>query len=232
VLVSGTRTGWLALVGIPLDSKPGRAPPVTINHASGKSDVVYFPIGDKRYESENLVIKSDWVDLTEEEVARYVAEREHLEEVLRTYSERAPASLLLASPCRGNPSSTFGLSRFFNGQPRNPHSGMDIAARVDTPVVAAGRGQVVDVGEYFLLGKTVIVNHGRGFMTLYAHLGEIAVTARDRVKPGRNIGKVGTTGRVTGPHLHFAVYLNTTAVDPSFFLSRNYRVSPIASIRI
>jgi murein DD-endopeptidase MepM/ murein hydrolase activator NlpD len=141
--------------------------------------------------------------------------------------------LLLAPPCHGNASSTFGLSRSFNGRPRNPHSGMDIAAPVETPIAAAGRGEIIDVGEYFLLGKTVMINHGRGFMTLYAHLSEIAVKARKRVKPGQSIGKVGITGRVTGPHLHFAVYLNTAAVDPGFFLPRNYRVAPpLSAIRI
>jgi murein DD-endopeptidase MepM/ murein hydrolase activator NlpD len=226
VLVGGDRNRWLALIGIPLDSKPGRSPPVTVERASGKSATVYFTIADKRYESENLMIKSDWVDLSETELARYDAEREHLEEVLRYYSEAAPASLQLAAPCRGNPSSTFGLVRSFNGQPRNPHTGMDIAAPVDTPVVSAGYGRVVDVGDYFLLGRTVTVNHGRGFMTLYAHLNEIEVSARKRIRPGQRIGKVGTTGRVTGPHLHFAVYLNATAVDPLLFISRSYRAAP------
>jgi murein DD-endopeptidase MepM/ murein hydrolase activator NlpD len=226
VLVSGDRNGWLALIGIPLDSKPGRSPPVTIERASGKSASVYFTITDKRYDSENLLIKSDWVDLTETEVARYDAEREHLEDVLRLYSESAPASLLLAAPCRGNPSSTFGLVRSFNGRPRNPHTGLDIAAPVDTAVVSAGYGRVADIGDYFLLGRTVTVNHGRGFMTLCAHLSEIEVNPRKRIKPGQRIGKVGTTGRVTGPHLHFAVYLNATAVDPRFFLSGSYRTAP------
>jgi hypothetical protein len=226
VLVSGNRNGWLALIGIPLDSKPGLAPPVFINRASGKSGLAYFTIADRRYDSESLMVKSDWVDLTGTEAARCEAEREHLEHVLRIYSESSPASLLLAPPCRGNASSTFGLSRFFNGQPRNAHSGMDIAAPVDTSVVAAGHGQIIDIGEYFLLGRTVMINHGRGFMTLYAHLSEIAVKSRKRVKPGQSIGKVGITGRVTGPHLHFAVYLNTAAVDPRFFLPRNFRVAP------
>jgi len=233
VLVSGNRDGWFALIGIPLDSKPGLAPPVFINRASGKSGLAYFTIAERRYDSESLMVKSGWVDLTETEAARCEAERKHLEQVLRIYSEPAPASLLLAPPCRGNASSTFGLSRFFNGQPRNPHTGMDIAAPVDTSVVAAGHGQIIDIGEYFLLGRTVMINHGRGFMTLYAHLSEIAVKSRKRVKPGQSIGKVGITGRVTGPHLHFAVYLNTAAIDPRFFLPRNYRVAPpVSAIRI
>jgi murein DD-endopeptidase MepM/ murein hydrolase activator NlpD len=233
VLVSGNRDGWFALIGIPLDSKPGLAPPVFINRASAKSGLAYFTIAERRYDSESLMVKSGWVDLTETEAARCEAEREHLEQVLRIYSEPAPASLLLAPPCRGNASSTFGLSRFFNGQPRNPHTGMDIAAPVDTSVVAAGHGQIVDIGEYFLLGRTVMINHGRGFMTLYAHLSEIAVKSRKRVKPGQRIGKVGISGRVTGPHLHFAVYLNTAAIDPRFFLPRNYRVAPpVSAIRI
>src|SRR5258708_4020031 len=96
VLVSGNRNGWLALIGIPLESKPGLSPPVFINRASGKSGLAYFTIADRRYDSESLMVKSDWVDLTGTEATRCQAERGHLERVLRHYSESAPASLLLA----------------------------------------------------------------------------------------------------------------------------------------
>jgi hypothetical protein len=218
VLVSGNQSGWLAIVGIPLDSRPGRAPPVTIQRATGTPRVVHFTIGDKQYDSQYLTIKSDQVDPGPMELARYEVEHAHTQGVLRTYSDSAPASLLLAPPCQGIRSRTFGMMRFFNGQPRGPHNGMDIAAEVGTPVFAAGRGQILDIGNYVFSGTTVMINHGRGFITLYAHLGRIDVKPRKRVTAGQRIGTVGLTGRTTGPHLHFGVYLNAAAVDPGLFL--------------
>ena len=218
VLVLGDPSGWLGVVGIPLDAKPGRAAPVTIWHATDKLRVANFTIGDKRYDSEYLTIKSDQVELTPMDLARYEAERTHIQGVLRNYSDSAPASLRLTAPCQGPRSSTFGVLRFFNGEARGPHTGMDIAAEVGKPVVAAGAGEIIDIGDYFFSGKTVMINHGRGFITLYAHLDQTNVRKRKRVAAGQLIGKVGITGRVTGPHLHFAVYLNAAAVDPGLFL--------------
>ena len=218
VLVSGNQSGWLAMVGIPLDSKPGRAPPVSIQHAAGTPRVIHFTISDKHYDSEYLTIKSDHTDPGPMDLARYEAERAHTQSVLRIYSDSAPASLLLTPPCQGIRSRTFGMMRFLNGQPRGPHNGMDVAAEVGTPVVAAGSGEIIDIGDYFFSGATVMINHGRGFITFYAHLAQIDVKLRKRVKAGQRIGKVGITGRTTGPHLHFGVYLNAAAVDPGLFL--------------
>jgi murein DD-endopeptidase MepM/ murein hydrolase activator NlpD len=95
---------------------------------------------------------------------------------------------------------------------------MDIAAPAGTPVVAANAGRVIDTGEYLFLGRTIVLDHGQGFLSLYAHLKAIDTTVAQAVSAGSRIGKVGTTGRVTGPHLHFSVYLNAVAVDPAFFL--------------
>jgi murein DD-endopeptidase MepM/ murein hydrolase activator NlpD len=95
---------------------------------------------------------------------------------------------------------------------------VDIAAPKGTPVIAAAAGQVLDVGDYFFSGNTVIVDHGSGFLTLYAHLSEVVARWRDPVVRGQLIGKVGSTGRVTGPHLHFTVFLNGVAVNPALFL--------------
>lgn len=218
VLVLGDQWGWLAIVGIPLDSKPGPAPALTIQYAAGKPRFTHFTISDKHYDAEYLTIKSDQVDLTPMDHARSEAERTHTQSVLRVYSNSAPASLLLTPPCLGIRSSTFGLMRFFNGEPRGPHNGTDIAAKVGTSVVAAASGEIIDIGDYFFSGSTVMIDHGRGFITMYAHLGKIDVKLRKRVRAGQPIGKVGITGRVTGPHLHFGVYLNAAAVDPGLFL--------------
>lgn len=230
VFVSGTQTGWFAIVGIPLDAQPGRAPPLSIHDAAGKSRVAHFTIGVKRYEAEYLTMKSDYVDLEPDDLARCEGERAHLQRVLRTYSDVSPSSLLLVPPCQGMRTSTFGVVRFFNGQARGTHNGMDIAAPTGKPVFAAASGQVIDVGDYFFSGRTVLVDHGRGFMTLYAHLSEVKTRPRKRVAAGQKIGKIGITGRATGPHLHFGVYLNAAAVDPALFLLSDPRMQRLYSM--
>jgi murein DD-endopeptidase MepM/ murein hydrolase activator NlpD len=219
VLVAGDASGWFAVVGIPLDAKVGAALPLTVERGAREPETIALEIGRKRYATQHLSVKPEQVELSPADLARHEQERAHLRGVLRTFSESAPDSLLLLQPCEGPRSDSFGKRRFFNRQPRNPHNGLDIAAPDGTPVVAAGTGNVLDVGDYFFSGKTLILDHGRGFLTLYAHLSAIDAMTGDRVAAGKRIASVGATGRVTGSHLHFSVYLNATAVDPELFIS-------------
>ena len=219
VLVAGDASGWFAVVGIPLDAKVGAALPLTVERAEREPETIALEIGRKRYATQHLSVKPEQVELSPADLARHEQERAHLRGVLRTFSESAPDSLLLLQPCEGPRSDSFGKRRFFNRQPRSPHSGLDIAAPDGTPVIAAGTGNVLDVGDYFFSGKTLILDHGRGFLTLYAHLSAIDAMTGDRVAAGKRIASVGATGRVTGSHLHFSVYLNATAVDPELFIS-------------
>jgi murein DD-endopeptidase MepM/ murein hydrolase activator NlpD len=219
VLVAGDASGWFAVVGIPLDAKVGAALPLTIERAEREPESIALEIGRKRYAIQHLSVKPEQVDLSPADLARHEQERAHLHGVLRTFSDSAPDSLLLLQPCEGQRSDSFGKRRFFNRQPRSPHNGLDIAAPVGTPVVAAGTGNVLDVGDYFFSGQTLILDHGRGFLTLYAHLSAIDANPGDRVPAGKRIASVGATGRVTGSHLHFSVYLNAAAVDPELFIS-------------
>jgi murein DD-endopeptidase MepM/ murein hydrolase activator NlpD len=219
VLVTGDASGWFAVVGIPLDAKAGAALPLTIERAERESETIALEIGRKRYAIQHLSVKPEQVELSPADLARHEQERAHLRSVLRTFSESAPDSLLLLQPCEGPRSDSFGKRRFFNGQPRSPHNGLDIAAPVGAPVVAAGTGNVLDVGDYFFSGQTLILDHGRGFLTLYAHLSAIDAKTGDRFPAGKGIANVGATGRVTGSHLHFSVYLNAAAVDPELFIS-------------
>jgi murein DD-endopeptidase MepM/ murein hydrolase activator NlpD len=218
VLVTREGDEWVALVGIALATRPGAKLEVEAELAGGGRERFEIAVAPKRYGSQHLTAPRAQVELSAEDLARYERERTHLEGVLRTFSESLPATLAMLQPVPGRRSSSFGLRRYFNGQPRSPHNGMDLAAPVGTPVIAANAGQVIDTGDYFFPGKTVILDHGQGLLSLYAHLSAIDAAVAEPVGAGVVIGKVGATGRVTGPHLHFSIYLNAVAVDPALFL--------------
>ena len=209
---------WVAVIGIPLEAREKTTLPVVVERADGTSSTTKITVGHKRYATQRLTVKPGQVDLSPADLARYEVERDHLLEVRKQFSDVAPETLRLLQPCEGKRTNTYGQRRLFNGQSRNPHNGMDISAPEGTPVIAAAEGVIVDIGDYFFSGNTVIVDHGQGFRTLYAHLSAVEVKTGDRVAAGAPIGRVGATGRVTGAHLHFSVYLNGTPVDPALFL--------------
>ncbi|HET9976048.1 MAG TPA: peptidoglycan DD-metalloendopeptidase family protein [Burkholderiaceae bacterium] len=218
VMVLARADAWVAVVGIALGADPKQRQTLAVRGADGRTREVVFALERKAYAEQRLTVAPKHVELSAEDVARYERERVHLGEMLRTFSRREPATLRLQPPTAGPRSSSFGLRRVFNGQARNPHSGMDIAAPTGTPVMSAGAGEVLDTGDYFFNGQTVIVDHGLGFLTLYCHLSAIDVARGAVVDVGTPLGKVGATGRATGPHLHLSVYLNATPVDPALFL--------------
>jgi murein DD-endopeptidase MepM/ murein hydrolase activator NlpD len=207
---------WVAVVGVPLDTKPGPLE-LVVSHA-GKTERLGFEIADKKYDVQKLKVAPSQVDLSKKDLARVETEKAKIRKALTGFSDRPPATLRLVAPVPGERSSSYGLRRFFNDQPRSPHTGMDIAAPAGTPIKAAAAGKVADVGDYFFNGNTVIIDHGSGLVTMYCHLSRTDVEAGQDVGAGETIGAVGATGRVTGAHLHFGVTLNGTMVDPALFL--------------
>ena len=216
VLVMGDPFGWTAVLGIPLSTEPG-AGTVTVRDGSGTRSLGYTVLA-KQYAEQRLKVAPKTVDLSPEDTARWERERDHLKTVMATFSSPKPASLHLAVPVPGRRSSSFGLRRVFNGQSRNPHSGMDIAAGTGTPIKAPLAGKVIDTGDYFFNGGTVWLDHGGGFLSMYCHLSKIDCKVGDAIALGQAFCKVGATGRVTGPHLHWGVMLNQTMVDPALFI--------------
>jgi murein DD-endopeptidase MepM/ murein hydrolase activator NlpD len=216
-LVLREQDQWFAVVGIGLAARPGSTVEVRVAHARGEQRHA-IRIEHKAYAEQRLKVAPGMVDLSPEDLARHERERARMNEVLRVFTETAPSSLSMVVPVSGRRTSSFGLRRIFNDQPRSPHNGMDIAAPEGAPVLAAADGRVIETGDYFFAGKKVVLDHGQGLLTLYAHLSHIDVEVGQTVTAGTPIGQVGATGRVTGAHLHFTVYLNAAAVDPALFL--------------
>lgn len=213
LVVSSDERAW-AVVGIGLDAKTG-------THEIALSDerVLTFEVTNKEYATQHLEIANKrQVNPYAKDMPRITRETARIREARDAFRDVDVTNAALIVPVSGRMSSSFGLRRIFNGEPRRPHSGMDIAAPTGTPIDAAAGGLVADVGDFFFNGKTVLIDHGQGFITMYCHLSEIGVKRGQRVAVGEEIGKVGATGRVTGAHLHFGVTLNGNAVDPALFL--------------
>ncbi|KRC77617.1 Murein DD-endopeptidase MepM [compost metagenome] len=210
---------WIAVLGIPLSVKPGQQQ-AEVTDAKGQRKVA-FTVGAKDYVAQHITLKNPrQVDPNPDDMKRI--EREMAEQSAANRGYRAgvtPSNLLLDRPVNGGRlSSPFGLRRFFNGQERNPHSGLDFAVPAGTPIKAPAAGVVVLVGDYFFNGKTVFLDHGQGFVSMFCHMSAIDVKVGDEVPRGGVVGKVGATGRATGPHLHWNVSLNDARVDPAIFI--------------
>ena len=213
VLVMNQGARWLAAVGISLDAPTGRGTVILPDGATRA-----FDIGAHAYREQRLTVEPKYVELSEEQLARVNREREIIDTALAAFRDVPLRSLNVSPPIDGPRSSSFGLRRFFNDEPRSPHKGMDIAASKGTPVHAARTGVVSATGDFYFNGNTVLIDHGQGLVTMYCHLSRVDVAVGDEVSTGQTIGAVGATGRVTGPHLHFGTYLNGNAVDPALLL--------------
>lgn len=219
VMVIRANAGWAAVVGIPLSGRVGEHSLQV--KAANKTTTVNFSVRDKQYATQHLTIKDQRkVEPNAEDLRRIDQETAEIKAALSHWSDAAEVPLDLVLPVTGPASDSFGFKRVFNGQPRKPHSGMDIAASTGVAVSAPAPGKVIDTGDYFFNGRSVFIDHGQGLITLYCHLSRIDVEAGQMLASGDRLGAVGASGRATGPHLHWGVYLNHTAVDPSLFLSR------------
>ena len=210
---------WIGIVGIDLKAETGRHEVVIED--GGSSRRAAFNVNHKEYASQHIKLKNrSHVSPGPEQLKRY--EREHAEQIhaYANFRQQGPSNVILDAPVQGRTSSPFGLRRFFNGEERNAHSGLDFAVGRGTPVKAPADGVVTIVGDYFFNGKTVFIDHGQGFVTMYCHLDGIDVKKGQQIKRGDVLGRVGSTGRSTGPHLHWNVSLNGNRVDPAIFLRK------------
>jgi len=214
VLVLNADGQWRAAIGVNLRTAVGE-PSITLNDGSTFS----FEVQEHAYQEQRLQVAQSFVSLSEESLERVGKERKIIDAALNNWRDVPLDDIRLNAPVNGPRSSSFGLRRFFNDEPRSPHSGMDIAVPEGEPILAPRDGMVTATGDYYFNGNTVFIDHGQGFVTMYCHLSKIGVQEGQTVTAGESIGAVGATGRVTGAHLHFGTYLNGSAVDPALLLS-------------
>ncbi len=218
VMVINNDQRWLAVVGIPLTASAGKQR-IEQQTASGQTITHDFTVAEKAYKTQRLTITNKRkVNPNAQDMKRITQEKKLITSALRHWDEKPASHLTFIAPVEGQRSSSFGLRRIFNDQPRRPHSGMDIAATTGTPIIAPADGTVINVGNYFFNGNSVFIDHGQGLITMYMHLDSISAKEGDQLARGDVIGTVGATGRVTGPHLHWGVSLNDARVDPALFL--------------
>jgi murein DD-endopeptidase MepM/ murein hydrolase activator NlpD len=212
------KINWQAIVGLPLQVKPGEHSLRFQGADNGKGKLTFL-IKDKTYKKQYITLKNKrQVNPYAKDLVRIRAETAEILNAYKHWSNKSAPTTTLSLPVAGEMSSPFGLRRYFNNEPRNPHSGIDIAAPEGTPVLAPANGTVLTTGNYFFNGNTVILDHGHGLVTLYCHLQAISVQPGDEISKGETIGLLGMTGRVTGPHLHWSVSLNNARIDPGLLI--------------
>lgn len=210
---------WIAVVGIPLNQKPGSAElRVMVGVHLTK---IPFQVKDKAYKLEKLFFKqpkqSKNVKPNLKVLERLERERRHFDRLFSIWTPTTVETFKMTRPVPGRVTGTFGNQRMINGVLASQHKGIDFSGKVGTPIHPTLKGKVIDVGQYLLTGNTVMLDHGQGLKTVYAHLSTVKVKPGDLVSPKSIIGTVGKTGRATGPHLHFGVNLNNTRVAPELF---------------
>jgi hypothetical protein len=202
-----------ALIGIDLDVPPG-AQTVTIDLPDGIHVVKTFAVTRRRFPTRQLTVDPDFVTPPPAAGARIAREAHMLAALWTTSSPERQWAGAFERPVPGEANSSFGTRSIFNGQPRSPHGGADFPSPAGTPVHAPAAGRVVVAEDLYFSGNTLIIDHGLGLFSMLAHLSSFEAREGDRVEAGRIVGLVGATGRVTGPHLHWAVRVNGARVDP------------------
>jgi hypothetical protein len=203
---------WQGLVGVDLDVMPGIYPLVVTVQGS-LPHTTRLDVQPKQFRTRALRVANQFVDPSADEITRILQEAERLDRIFSVLTPPAwPRPFAL--PLRTTPSGNFGSRSVFNGVPRQPHAGVDFSSRAGTIVTAPAPGRVALAEDLFFTGRTVILDHGGGLYSLYAHLSSIDVRVDEAVRHGARLGRVGATGRATGPHLHWAIRLNGARVDP------------------
>lgn len=218
IMVLSDAGHWYAVVGIPLDAAAGEK---TLD-IGGDTDLPFsfrFSVGSKSYPQQQLTIQNpEMVNPTAAQEARIEREQLHLDKVMKHWRRTARPGIEFIWPAAGPETSRFGVRRVLNGEPRSPHSGIDIGGETGTPLHAPADAVVADKGNYYFCGRTLTLDMGQGLFSVFCHMSKISVRRGQKLKQGQLVGLMGATGRTTGPNLHWTVRLNGAAVDPHVFI--------------
>jgi len=215
----------MALIGIDLAQPTGRHPLMVTWKEGGlvHERSVIVEIESEVFGIQHLKLPKKMVDLDPETLKRVRGEKKKVRKAFRRSLGEKLWDGEFVVPTKGRRQGTFGRRRFLNGKPRKPHTGEDISAPTGTPVLATNKGKVVLVGNFFFNGRSVFIDHGLGLFSMYFHLSEIAAKEGTIINTGEEIGRVGKSGRVTGPHLHWGMRLNSARIDPFSLIEKKVK---------
>ncbi len=211
------KEAWTTIIGVDLDTKPGEhKAQVLFRTEDGRVDKreAIIKVVEKKYPTTELTVEEKYVELSKADLARAKRETAELEAIYAMAGDEELWTEPFTIPIPGRTGTNFGHRRIFNGEPRAPHAGADLRATTGTPIHATNRGRVVLAKNLFFTGNTVILDHGLGVYSLYAHLSRINVKRGEIVARSQLVGLAGATGRVTGPHLHWGMRVQGARVDP------------------
>ena len=215
-------TLWRGLIGIDLQTAPGSYEldlEGTTRSRTRLRTAYPLEVGDKEFPTRRLTVDGKYVNPPAQELPRIRRESKQIREIFAASSASRMWQGSFLSPVPGATTSGFGKRSILNNQPRSPHSGTDFSAKAGTPVNSPNRGKVVLASNLYYSGNTVILDHGDGLYSYFAHLSSFPVSEGDVLGNGDLVGHVGATGRVTGPHLHWSIRLQGTRVDPLSLIS-------------
>ncbi|RUM77092.1 MAG: M23 family peptidase [Candidatus Thioglobus sp.] len=211
---------WQVLVGIPLMEKLGKK---SIKVQGSLARSFDFEVTEHNYTEQYITLKGKkkkYVNPNLAHMDRINKERPILSNARKIFSNNTVSDGLFTRPVNGVTTSPFGLKRFYNKQPRRPHTGLDYAGDIGTLIKAPADGKVILSGKYFFNGNAVFLDHGQGLVSVYIHMNKRLVKQGQHIKQGDLIGTIGQTGRATGPHLHWGIYLNQTVINPNLLMGK------------
>jgi murein DD-endopeptidase MepM/ murein hydrolase activator NlpD len=208
---------YQVLIGLPLMTKPG-GKRITLQDA--KNNYAVIKVVDRSYPNEYFETTIQISNAKDSNEARIQNERELFTQARKTFSTQPLSQGHFVLPAHGRITSVFGVNRYYNGEQGLPHIGLDIANDIGTPVNASASGRVILVHDFYYLGKTVFIDHGQGLLSSYSHLSEVSVIEGQTLRKARELGKIGNSGRSTGPHLHWGTFLNQVAINPELLLKK------------
>ena len=217
VAVLSHNGNWLALVGFGSKLSPKQMYRLKVIDSQQRSQEIPFRLNDKLYPTTKFNYPKKYHSFSESALKRINREKSNLTKIRRRFAAQAMAMPEFSWPTKGRRSSEFGVRRVFQNR-TTTHRGLDIANKTGTSILATSAGVVALAQDYYFTGNTIVLEHGNGILSLYAHLDSMAVAEGEVVDAQQLLGRMGNTGRSTGPHLHFSIGLNGVWVDPALLL--------------